>query len=74
MRGKVVIVGVLLIVGALIATSIGAKEDNRITSFPLNADIDKIPVKVVKLGKSMATANDGNVLVSADSEYDDVML
>ena len=73
MRGKVVIVGVLLIVGALIATSIGAKEDNRITSFPLNADIDKIPVKVVKLGKSMATANDGNVLVSADSEYDDVM-
>ncbi len=42
-------------------------------STPLTRNVEKLPVKVVKVGESIATANDGNVLVSAGSEYDDVM-
>ena len=73
MKGKKgIIFGTFVIVTAMVLSGIhptNASHEKGVVW----ANATKVPIKIVKLGHSVATAGDGNVLVSANSEYDDVM-
>ncbi len=77
MKGKRKMVFGAFVVAAIAAMMVlsgvpaanGTKESNSVWA----KNAVKLPIKIMKLGKSVATTNDGNVLVSAGSAYDDVM-
>ena len=75
MEKKKTVLGIFVVAIAamMILSGIPAANGTKESTSPWMKNAVKLPVKTVELGKSVATAGDGNALVSVGSEYDDIM-
>ena len=74
MKGKIGLeIFVVVIAALIILLGMPAANETKESNPSWMKNAIKLPVKTVELGKSVATAGNGNALVSVGSEYDDIM-